>query len=159
MRQLSGKKILSIGPSTPQSHQSFGIRADKVAETYVQEGILDCLNHPLDKENILIPTSTGARNDLANGLQKRGSAVSIFRFYETRLPKTIKKVAIRDHDVVLFTSSSTARHFFQSDVYQGEDIVSVCLSDVTAKTVRQFRRRRVHVSDTATIEGLVKQIL
>ncbi len=153
-RSLAGKKIVAIGPKTAQALRQFGLIADLTPESYQSEGILEVLSKNLNDENILIPTAQGARDVLPDQLRKRGARVIMLPLYKNINPKI--DVAINDGDYVVFTSSSTAHHFFSGG--HNKNIVAFCLGPITANAVKQYFRGKLVISKQATAESLIQSI-
>lgn len=158
MRTLVNKKIFSVGPKTEDCLKSFGIIPDGVPEKFVAESLLTVLSGDLKKEKILIPTAAGARPVLPQELKAGGAKVSVLKIYRTVAPKP-KPILILDKDLVIFTSSSTADHFFNSTIFKNQNIICFCIGDITRKTVSKYVSKNIYTSKTATSESLVECII
>lgn len=158
-RVLAGKRLVVVGPQTAKTLKDNALIPDIAAKKFVAEGILELFGGNLKQESILIPTAFGAREVLFEELKRRGAHVVVLKLYKTTRPE-IKEVQIKDDDVVLFTSSSTARHFFESPLYRGQDIVSCCIGEVTKATVMEYvTTHRIYVSKEATGQSLIQCLL
>ncbi|MBN2188617.1 MAG: uroporphyrinogen-III C-methyltransferase [Chitinispirillaceae bacterium] len=153
-RQLAGKKVYALGSGTAKALAGYGIRVDGIPKTFVAEGVLRLLPQRLDGERVLIPRAARAREVLPETLRSRGAAVTVLPVYDT-----VKNRAgygpVRDGDVVLFTSSSTAEFFFSDPRSAQRSIIPCCMGEITATTVRRFFPGRVFVARAATISALV----
>jgi uroporphyrinogen III methyltransferase/synthase len=156
-RQLAGKKAYALGSGTAQTLAAYGILADGVPKTYVAEGVLHLLPQRLDGENVLIPRAAKAREILPDTLRARGAAVTVLPVYDTGKNR-MYRCPIEDGDIVLFTSSSTARIFFSIPEAGRKSIVPCCMGEITAATVRLFFSGRIFVARNATIPALVKAV-
>lgn len=156
-RVMANKKILAIGPKTYECLKSFGLLPDGMPDTYVAESILGLLNSNLHAEKILIPTAEGARQALPEELKARGAMVNVLKIYNNICPK-LKPLVIQDYDLVVFTSSSTADHFFKSKLYRNQHIIAFCIGEITQQSVLKYISNNVYTSLKATSESLVECI-
>ena len=156
-RAFSHKKMVALGPKTAQTLKQYGIIADEIPTDYVAEGVLSLFSGSQSKERILLAIAKGAREVLAEGLKEKGARVTVLKLYETVFPKGAE-FPIKEEDAVVFTSSSTATHFFTHPLYKGQKIKAYCLGPVTAQTVRQYAQD-IWVSPEPTFESLVKGFL
>jgi len=158
-RQLANKKIIAIGEKTALTLEGMGIHADLIAKKSTQEGLLNVLGDNLEGDFILIPTSTGARMILKDGLERRGATVFQVGLYDTVMPALPECISIQDGDRVLFTSSSTARHFFESELYSEQSIQAYAIGPITAETVKAHYDGPLTVSEAESIRSLVAALL
>lgn len=158
VRHLAGKRIIAVGDRTADALLTVGLKADVIPEKACSEGICDALSTNLDAETILIPTASKTRGILAKDFRGRGASVTELSLYDSQfLP--FPDQGIRDGDFVVFTSVSMVTHFFQSDFYDGQKMVSFCIGDVTADAVKDYGVEPVIVSETATENGLENAIM
>ncbi len=156
-RHFSKKKLVAIGPKTAETLRQYGLIADILPAHSVAEGILDIL--PLSiKEDILIPCASDARTFLKNELKSRGAQVKILKIYTTK-PTSQKSFEWRPKDWVIFTSSSTATHFYTHPCYHHQPINALCLGPITAQTVKTYQQENVFQSQEATFESLLSMIV
>lgn len=155
-RVLSNKKIIAIGPKTKESLMDCGIIADAMPHKFVAESILDVLDEDIKNEKILIPTAFGARQVLPDELRKRGAEVCVLKIYKNVTPPIPKSISVKDGDLVIFTSSSTADHFFNSPLYKKQKIVPFCIGEITRKTVLKYLgNQKIYTSKESTAQSLV----
>lgn len=152
---LAGKKFFTVGPKTSDSLKSFGIIPDGIPEKFVAESIIDLFHGKLTNEKILIPTAAGARPILPQELKAGGAKVTVLKIYHTGVPK-LKPITILDKDLVIFTSSSTADHFFNSKLFKNQEIISFCIGEITCRTVSKYMTKNIYTSKEATSESLVE---
>lgn len=158
-RKLSHVKIITVGSKTALSLKPFGIIPDAVPDKFVAEGILHLLDEDLRKEAVLIPTAQDARPVLPEELRKRGAIVEVLPIYKTVRPQ-IKKTPIYDDDWVVFTSSSSVKNFFESELYRGQKILCFCIGEITAGTVLEYQpKEMIRISDQATSESLIEKMV
>ncbi len=157
VRALANKKFFTVGPKTRDSLISFGFIPDGIPDKFVAESLLDLFHADLKKEKILIPTAAGARAILPEELRGRGARVVVLKIYRTIAPKP-RPIEIRDGDLVVFTSSSTAEHFFNSLLYKNQEIISFCIGEITSKAVSKYISENIYISKESTSESLVECI-
>jgi len=157
-RTLAGKKIYAMGSGTAAVLRKYGIVVDALPEKYVAEGILGMLPDDLTGEKMLMPRAAVAREVLPETLEKRGAEVTVLPVYDTVRTDTSGYV-FRDGDYVLFTSSSTVDFFYEDDTRKKLAIHPVCIGDITAKTLRKYRKGRAVVAENATVDALVKALV
>lgn len=153
-RHFHGKQIYALGSGTAKALLPYGIITDGIPEKFVAEGLLKLLPENLQNENILIPRAAIARDILPETLKKRGAKVKIFPVYDT-IKGDLKKCPVMDGDYTIFTSSSIAEHFFCHPQCKDKMIIPCCMGDITAKTVRQYYKGKLHIAENATIPSLI----
>ena len=146
---INTKKILVIGPKTKETAIEFGIHVDAMPKTYVAESIIECFEKELDQSKILIATSIDARSIIPDELRKRGAFVKVLSIYKNISPP-LADIKILDNDFVVFTSSSTANHFFQSKLYIKQKIKAFCIGEITAATVKKYIDSNIYTAKEAT---------
>lgn len=157
IRILANKRIFTVGAKTEHCLNSHGLIADGTPATFVAESILDLFGSHLQEEKILIPTADGARDILSKELRDRDAKVCTLKIYKNITPKA-KPLSIRDGDMVIFTSSSTAEHFFTSRLYKMQRIIPFCIGEITRKSVAKYISGDIYTSTQATAESLVDSV-
>lgn len=160
-RALASSKIGAIGPATARELEKHFITADLVPEQYVAEGVLEAMKGvDLKGRRVLLPCAAEARDALAGGLSAMGAEVTRVHLYDTEAPDNIDTALldeVRNADIVTFTSSSTARHFFR--IVDSTRARLACIGPVTAETVRSLGREAHLTASEYTIDGLVRAIV
>ena len=111
-RDLSGKKIISIGKMTAERLAQYGIKADIVPDIYQAEGILEKLEKNLTGRKFLLPRAKGARKLLLDKIEKRNGTAEELLLYEAVQPDNISKIdKTVKLDGICFTSTSTVVNF------------------------------------------------
>lgn len=171
LKILRNATIAAIGPKTADELRKLGIgvdyiplkyRAEEVAQGLIEQGI--------EGKRILLPRAQEAREALPKLLKKARALVDVITTYVT-LPensfveRTIGELKEKKVDIIIFTSSSTARNFFKLlknklDLKGILDKTSIaCIGPVTSKTVKELGLSADIVAEKYTIDGLVEAIL
>ena len=161
MSLLASKHVLCVGPKTQQQLQRYGLTSDSVSQqAYSQEGLVATLGADLSNRSILLPLAEEARDFLPDELQKRGAKVHKFNIYSSYCPELTEPVLLQDKDIVLFTSSLIAKHFFASPFYKGQKIIAFCIGKQTYNNVLKVLQdsSRVFISSESTMESLVHKV-
>ncbi len=158
-RTLAKQKIAAIGSKTAALLKEFGIIPDILPEDFSQEGLLDTLPVIMAGETILIATAAGARETLPKELIQRGATVEVWKLYDTKMPDIISNQEINNGDWIIFTSSSTVTHFFESKLYNSQPITAFCIGKSTEETLKQHYQGPIIVSPKATIEATISVLL
>jgi len=154
MRSLHHKKITVIGQKTAETLLTFGVRADRVGQNAVSEGVLEILaKEDLKNKNFLIPTAEGARSVIPEGLDALGAKVVILPIYASILPETAT-IPVKNEDIIIFTSGSTVRHFYNHPAYTGQKIYACCIGPITAKEVLEYQKDRLYTASAPTLEAI-----
>jgi uroporphyrinogen III methyltransferase/synthase len=119
-RDLHGVKICAIGSATAEAVRRRFLRVDLMPEKYVAESLLEALverGGELEGKRFLLPRADIARSFLPKELRERGAEVKELVAYRTVLPDASAERADElveyAPDLVTFTSSSTARNFYE----------------------------------------------
>ena len=118
-RDLAGVQLCVIGSATAEAVRKRFLKVDLMPEKYVAEDLMAALlerEGDLKGKRFLLPRADIARSFLPQELRKRGAEVKELVAYRTVAPRTSEDLANRllvyRPDLVTFTSSSTARNFF-----------------------------------------------
>lgn len=108
----------AIGPATAAALRAHQMPVTLTPEKYIAESILDALVRLEDGvagKRFLMPRGNLARPDLPDALRDAGAGVVECVVYETSMPvvapETVEGMLASNPDLVVFTSSSTARNF------------------------------------------------
>jgi len=162
-RAFAYAKIGAIGPKTATALESFGLRADVVAEEFIGEGLARAvLAHGVPKR-VLLARAQVARDALPDLLRRAGSEVEVVPVYETVSADAGE--ALRAHferaeiDVALFTSSSTVNAVVDTLGAQAAELLSrvtvASIGPVTSQTLSERGVRTDVVATTFTVDGLL----
>jgi len=169
VRWLSGCHIGAIGPKTAASIEEAGLHVDLVPKRFSQEGLLqDLPRRMLSGKRALILSAAEGRDVLADGLRKRGMAVTKVPIYRTVLPsgltEGLKTLFQRPFVVVTVTSASCVDHLHQAlqaagHARQFQRLRFASIGPVTSAAVRAFGGRVAVEAKVSTIEGLIESIV
>ncbi len=170
-RIFGNKKIITIGEKTAAELKRYGLESDYTPDEYIAEGVIElCKKIGVKNKKVLIPRAKVAREILPQKLKELGAKVDVVATYETILPKhkkkdideIINKLKKGEINIVTFTSSSTARNFFEligkrKTIYTKTRFA--CIGPITADTVKSFGFKSDIVAEKYTIEGLAQGII
>jgi len=169
IRELNGAKIAAIGDITSRAIEDMGINVDLVPKDFRAEGLIEKFSKQNIKDtNILLPRAKVARDILPQALREMGAQVEVVTAYISKKPTKRKTQIIQKLlkenkiDVLTFTSSSTARNFFEliPDFKQRDKKpVIACIGPITAKTVREFGFKPQIIPKQYIVEALADEIL
>jgi len=169
IRTLHRAKIAAIGEVTALEIQKKDINVDLIPEDYKAEGLIKVLKeNNIKGTRILIPRAKVARDILPETLRKIGANVDVVTAYITKHPgvtktRAIKKLIDEDAvDVITFTSSSTARNFFDllPDFKQKKKRPLIAsIGPVTAKVVKEHGFRTGIIPKQYTVTDLFNEIV
>ena len=159
VRALAHLKIAVIGTKTASVLKDYGLVPDIIPQEFSQEGLLDTLPSDLSGQTFLIATAAGARDVLPTQLKTRGATVEVWHLYTTKMPTILSTQEIKDGDIVIFTSSSTVTHFFESRVWNQQVITAICIGKTTEATLKEVYQGKIAVSPKSTINDTINVLL
>ncbi len=142
-------RVCAIGPATAAEIEQRDIAVDLVAKEQAASGVLAAL---LEREGdfrgkrFLLPRGNLAKSGLPGALREGGAETREIVVYETLAPRipeeTVEALMAFEPDVIVFTSSSTVKHFCAR--LQGNRLetlksraVFASIGPVTTKTARE----------------------
>ena len=162
-RAFARAKIGAIGPKTATALESFGLRADAVAEEFIGEGLARAVLAEGVPGRVLLARAQVARDALPDLLREAGAQVEVVPVYETVAADTGE--ALRAHfergeiDVALFTSSSTVNAVVDTLGAQAAELLSrvtvASIGPITSQTLRERGVRADVVATIFTVDGLL----
>ncbi|HUO26454.1 MAG TPA: uroporphyrinogen-III synthase [Candidatus Aquilonibacter sp.] len=164
-------RVAAIGPATKKAIERHGVRVDVVPKEYVAESVVRSLRRRVRGENVLLVRAKVARDVIPRELRRAGATVDVVEAYETvvpqssraRLRKMLANPRRRPH-VVTFTSSSTARNFWELLGASGRQkpnlkgVLMASIGPVTSSTLRELGLPVNIAARDFTIPGLVDAI-
>jgi uroporphyrinogen III methyltransferase/synthase len=161
-RAFGSSKVGVIGPRTADALARFGIRADRVAEEHVGEGLARDVLAFGTPRRVLIVRALVARDALPTLLREAGAGVDVVAAYETRPsdPESlVELVQTGEVDTVLFTSSSTVTATVERLGPRAAALLGkLTVASIGPITTRTAEERGVRVDVTATtftVDGLL----
>lgn len=149
VRKLRGARLAAIGPATAQALRDVFLEPDLVPPRYVAESLLEVFPAC---DRVLLCRAEEARDVLPEGLRARGTHVQVVPVYRTVVPSEVPD--LEEADRVLFTSSSTVKHFRQL-VGDEVDLPVLAIGPVTAATARELGFTEVDEAPEHTTAGMV----
>lgn len=169
IRLLKDAKFCAIGPATAKELNDKGFVVDCIPEEYVAESIVKELKDKIKVgDNVLLPRADIARRLLEEGLKELGANVDNVDIYKTIIPKheseeLIELLKERKVDIITFTSSSTAKNFYEilGESNKGllENITLASIGPITSKTANDLDMKINIEAEEFTIDGLVEAIV
>lgn len=164
IRILSGLKICAIGPATKKAIEDRGVLVDIMPEKYVAESVIETLKtYEIKGKKFLLARALVARDVIPDEIKKLGGVINVVPVYKTVKPEGMdeKLASLGKVDVITFTSSSTAKNFFDSvtdkTLLQGTIFASI--GPVTSDTIRKCGFEPQIEAKVFTIDGLIDEIL
>lgn len=163
-RAFGTSKIGVIGPRTADALERFGVRADRVAEEHIGEGLARDVLLQGTPRRVLIVRALVARDALPNLLREAGAEVDVVAAYETRPaapgPKSlVELVETRAVDTVLFTSSSTVTTTVERLGPHARELLGALtvasIGPITTRTAEELGIRVDVTATTFTVDGLL----
>jgi len=165
VRVFGGMKIAAIGPRTAECLQEVGIRADFVPEVFTgRELARQLINYTeLRNKRILLLRSEIASDELAEGLEKGGAAVTDISIY-TAVPckgddaGLIEQMRQGRIQWLTFASPSAVRAFFEQvprEAVRSYDVRVASVGPVTSRALAEFGVRVDIEATEHTMDGLL----
>ena len=162
-RAFANAKLGAIGPKTATALESFGLRADVVADEFVGEGLARAVLAQGTPKRVLLARALVARDALPDLLREAGTQVDIVPVYETVASDAGE--ALRAHferreiDVALFTSSSTVNAVVDTLGPVAVSLLSrvtvASIGPITSQTLADRGVRTDVEATTFTVDGLL----
>jgi uroporphyrinogen III methyltransferase/synthase len=163
-RSLGNPKIAAIGPGTAAKIREYRIGVDLLPKKFVAEGLLDAFKEiNIENQTVLWIKAAESRDVIYDGLMKLGAIVDECIAYRTVPEKddptgAQAKFIEEGADMVTFTSSSTAEHFFALDLPWPNNCVAASIGPVTSETLKSLDHKPAVEAAQHDIPGLVKAI-
>jgi uroporphyrinogen III methyltransferase / synthase len=167
VRALGEASLCAIGPATAAALERYGLRVDRVPESYVAESLAGSFAEKgdLKGKKILLPRAEIARRVIPEALRSLGAEVDEVAVYSTRIeaPDNLEEVrselALGKIDAVTFTSSSTVENFVR---LIGEEtlarlrgrVLFAAIGPITAQKASDYNLEPLISSSTYTVPAL-----
>lgn len=168
-RAFGAARLACVGPATARSLAARGLNADLVPERYVAEGLAEALcQTPIVGQRVLIVRAEVGRSVLPDALAAAGAEVDLLPVYRTERATPVQtardRVAQGEAHVVVFTASSTVRHFraaFDAEEWARlcPQILAACIGPITARTAAELGMRVAITPTRYTLDGLMQALI
>ncbi len=168
-RSLHNARLAAVGPATGRALRRRGLSVDVIPGEFRAEGVAAAMSESdLRGKNVLLPRASAAREVLPKMLRDAGADVREVHVYNTvaaggEHPLLGELLEAGRLDMVTFTSSSTARNFFERlggrSRTRLHDTALACIGPITADTVRDFGHEVAVSAGQYTVEGLTAAIV
>lgn len=162
---FAGKEVSAIGPRTQEELEARGIKVHLCPAEFRAEAVAEGLKAMgIKGKKILLPRAKGAREVLPFALRGAGALVDEVEAYQVVTPKDhppLSEVLAQRVDIVVFTSSSTVRHFMDllTEKEGLNGIKIAVIGPITAQTVREYGLQPNIIPPRYTIPDLVEAII
>ena len=164
-REIGGTKFAAVGTATAQRIKEHHYHIDLVADNFHAESMTETFRKKMDVENvkILVVRPWETSGALARELGGMGAIVDEAIAYCT-VPEEEDRTRARERlttegaDLVVFTSSSTARNFFALKLPLPSDLKFASIGPVTTRTLEECGARPAVEAGKHDIPGLVEAI-
>ncbi|MBC7979432.1 MAG: uroporphyrinogen-III C-methyltransferase [Armatimonadetes bacterium] len=163
-RSLGNPRIAAIGPGTAAKIREYRIGVDLLPERFVAEGLIDAFEKlNVENQTILWIKAAESRDIIYDGLLKLGAIIDECIAYRTvaeteDLTGAQARIIEEGADMITFTSSSTAEHFFALGIEWPEDCVAASIGPITSATLREHDQPPGVEAAQHDIPGLVTAI-
>jgi len=170
-RVFGGVNVCAVGPATTADAKRYGLLVDSMPERYLTESIADELTRvdpDITRRKVLLMRADIATDALTQRLKKIGADVTEIAVYrvvpEDDVPAAAAE-ALREGraDIVLFTSSSTARNFArlidQAGITPPRTAKFASIGPVTTRTAQELGYTIAWEAKEYTIPGLIQTII
>lgn len=155
-------KVASVGPATTIALRS-SFPEDKVSlepKEYRAEGLVAAFaQRNLAGKRVLLPTSTAARDTLAEGLRHQGAEVEVVEAYATVEPAGLDAAVARclegGFDLALFASPSAVEAFARAAGARASGLPAAVIGPTTEATALALGLSVRGVASPSTLEALV----
>ncbi len=164
-RSLGNPRIAAIGEGTAKKIREYRFAVDLIPERYVAEGLIDAFKkESVENLTMLWVKAAESRDVIGKGLAELGAIVDHCIAYRT-VPETgdptgaRAKIEAEGADLITFTSSSTADHFFDLGIDWPEGCVAGSIGPITSETLRKRGMKPAFEAKPHDIPGFVSAIV
>lgn len=164
-RSLGNPRIAAIGAATEAKIREYRIGVDLLPKRFVAEGLIEAFKEEsVENQTMLWVKAAESRDVIYDGLMKLGAIVDECIAYRTvaeteDLTGAQARFAEEGADMVTFTSSSTAEHFFELGLPWPEECVAASIGPVTTATLKAHGRKPAIEANPHDIPGMVAAIV
>jgi uroporphyrinogen III methyltransferase / synthase len=159
LRKIKGSFAV-IGSATERALMERGIKAELIADEFVGEKLSEKLIRELKPENkVLIPCSSGARDNLSEELKSSGAEVDVAYIYETVQGEMRGTHSFNEVDIVLYTSPSIVNNMITLvGIEAVKSKKALAIGPITEKALLKHGVQCI-VSDEHTTEGMINKLM
>ncbi len=162
-------RICAIGPGTSRRIEELGFKVDMVPRIFQAEGVIEefsgRLSGPANKESVLIPRASRARELLPESLMRMGVKVNVVPVYRTVFPSgriaELRRVLEESTpDMITFTSSSTVANFVKlaGRAFDLGRYKYASIGPITSETALKAGLNISATAEESTLESLAEAI-
>jgi uroporphyrinogen-III synthase len=160
----AGRRIASVGPSTTAALRA-SFPEDRVAlepehDTRAAGLVAAFAGERLVGRRILVPASSSARTELAEGLRGQGAVVDVVSAYRPVEPPGLKEAVVdslsRGFDLALFASPSAVEAFARAAGERARGLAAVVIGPTTEAAAREAGLDVRGVARPSTEAGLLE---
>jgi len=168
---FSSIRVTAVGEKTYSACTEYSMPADIIPNEFSTRGIIEELSHyVLDGKNIFIPSSSIARTDLKEGLEKLGASVTVVPIYNIETPsyedvkEQVEILKVRRPNVFIFTSPSTFKNLISLlkienlKQYFGDSVIAV-IGNTTKNEIEKLGLKVHIVPSVYTVKGIVDEVI
>ncbi len=168
VRAMPAVQVAAVGPATAHALEQQGWTIHALPKAYVAEAVVDALRDKVAGKRVLLIRAKVARDVIPEELARLGAHVQVVDAYQTVMPvdarqqmQAIFADAMQLPQVILFTSSSTVKHFFRLLHAAGWDLlpkntVVASIGPITSQTLREHGVDPEIEAEMHSIPGLVE---
>ncbi|MFT5874999.1 MAG: uroporphyrinogen III methyltransferase/synthase [Clostridium sp.] len=159
IRKLNAK-IAAIGPATAGALKDRGVIPEIVAKHFVAESLFEKMKTYVKAgDKVLIPRSKDARPYLVEELRNLGCSVDEVFTYETLCGKLRDEDAIKDVELIVFTSPTTVKNMIKMVSLETiKSKAALAIGPITAKALLE-QGIKATVCDEYSVEGIIIELL
>lgn len=164
-RSIGGVKIAAIGPGTANAIAEYRLATDLLPEKFVAEGLVEAFKkQQIENQTVLWVKAKESRDVISKGLSEQGAIVDICVAYQS-IPVTTDPTGNASRfekegaDLITFTSSSTAEHFFAMNLDFPDDCEIASIGPITSETLKGLGKEVSFEPTKSTIPDFVDSIL
>ena len=168
VREMPAVQVAAVGSATAHALEQQGWTIHALPKAYVAEAVVDALRDKVTGKHVLLIRAKVARDVIPEDLARLGARVQVVDAYQTVIPvdarqqmQAIFADVTQFPQVVMFTSSSTVKHFFLLFHAAGwallpKGIVVASIGPITSQTLREHGVEPEIEAEEHSVPGLVE---
>jgi len=160
VRELAGRRIAAVGPSTAARVRDYHVRVDRVPAKFTAAALAAAWPEEDAGQHVLFPCGARAGHDLEEGLAARGCTVRRLEVYDT-VPEAgdaqggMQRLQQEGADWILFCSPSAVDHFHDLGVAVPQGTRVASLGPVTSAALARHGLVVDFQPERSTLDDLV----